>query len=190
MRDYIQNYIASSIAVKKQILENDLIISEIERIVIAICEAFKLGGKILTAGNGGSAADAQHIAAEFVSKFLFERPAMHAMALTTNTSILTSIGNDYEHELVFARQIQAVGNKGDIFIAISTSGNSKNIVRAVDEANKKGLIVVGLLGGKKSLLDDKCDYVIKVPSEFTPNIQEAHIMIAHLICAMVEKELN
>lgn len=189
MRDYIKNYIVDSIDTKKKVLENLEIISKIEKIASAIINSYRQGGKVLTAGNGGSAADAQHIAAEFVSKFFMERPALSAIALTTNTSILTSIGNDYDHELVFARQLQAHGKKGDVFIAISTSGNSKNIVRAVEEANKIGITTVGLLGGKKSLLDEKCDYVIKIPSETTPVIQESQIMIAHIICALVEKNL-
>ena len=155
-----------------------------------IIESYKNEGKVLTAGNGGSAGDAQHIAAEFVSKFFLERPALSAISLTTNTSILTSIGNDYDHEIVFARQLQAHGNKGDIFIAISTSGNSKNVVRAAKTAQKLGLKVIGLIGKKPSQLDSFCDIAIKVPSDVTPIIQESHIMIAHIICALVEKQIN
>ena len=186
MKAYIKNYIKDSIDTKNLILKNEDILSKIEKISQVIIDSYKKGGKILTAGNGGSAADAQHIAAEFVSKFLKERPAMSAIALTTNTSILTSIGNDYDHELVFARQLQAHGRRNDVFIAISTSGNSKNIIRAIEEAKKLGIIVIGLCGGKESKMDSICDYIIKIPSEKTPIIQESQIMIAHIICALVE----
>ena len=190
MKDFITNYISDSIKTKESILSNPELLSKIEKTSQLIIESYKNGGKVLTAGNGGSAADAQHIAAEFVSKFLIERPALSAISLGTNTSILTSIGNDYDHEIVFARQIQAHGRKGDIFIAISTSGNSKNIVKAAQTAQETGLKVIGLIGQKPSKLDEYCDVAIKVPSEKTPIIQESHIMIAHIICALVEKEVN
>ena len=190
MKDYIQNYVADSIKTKERILSNPEFVSKIEKASQLIVESYKNGGKVLTAGNGGSAADAQHIAAEFVSKFLMERPALSAISLGTNTSILTSIGNDYDHEIVFARQIQAHGRKGDIFIAISTSGNSKNVVKAAETAQKLGLKVIGLTGIIQAELDKFCDVTIKVPSNVTPIIQESHIMIAHIICALVEKEVN
>ena len=190
MKDFITNYISDSIKTKESILSNPELLSKIEKASQLIIESYKNDGKVLTAGNGGSAADAQHIAAEFVSKFLIERPALSAISLGTNTSILTSIGNDYDHEIVFARQIQAHGRKGDIFIAISTSGNSKNIVKAAQTAQELGLKVIGLIGQKASKLDEYCDVAIKVPSDKTPIIQESHIMIAHIICALVEKEVN
>lgn len=188
MKEYITNYINDSISVKQSLSTNTEIISVIEKSARAIIDTYKNGGKVLTAGNGGSAADAQHIAAEFVSKFLYDRKALNAISLTTNSSILTSVGNDYSHEHVFARQIQAYGNKGDVFIAISTSGNSKNIILAINEARKQGLKIIGLTGQNECLMDKLCDYQIKVPSQKTPNIQEAHIMIGHIICALVEKE--
>ena len=162
----------------------------IEKSAEVIINAYKNDKKVLVAGNGGSAADAQHIAAEFVSKFFYERQALSAIALTTNTSILTSIGNDYDHKMVFARQLQAHGRKGDVFIAISTSGTSKNIVKAAEYAKKCGLISIALTGMKESPLDNLADYVIKVPSQITPIIQESHIMIAHIICALVEQSFN
>lgn len=190
MRNFITNYISDSIRAKEDILNNPELVFRIEKASKLVIESYKNGGKVLTAGNGGSAADAQHIAAEFVSKFLIERPALSAISLGTNTSILTSIGNDYDHEIVFARQIQAHGRKGDIFIAISTSGNSKNIVKAAQTAQELGLKVIGLIGQKTSKLDEYSDVAIKVPSEKTPIIQESHIMIAHIICALVEKELS
>lgn len=190
LKDYIESYIKNSVSVKEKILNDKKIISEIEASAKAIINAYNNGHKVLTAGNGGSAADAQHISAEFVSKFLYKRKALNSIALTTNSSIITSVGNDYSHEHVFARQVQAYGEKGDIFIAISTSGNSKNIILAIEEARKQGVTVIGLTGGKKSLMDNMCDYLIKVPSEDTPNIQESHIMIGHIICALVEREFK
>ena len=188
MREFIEKYIKNSVNTKQNLLADSDMLSVIEHAVNIISTAYKNGNKILTAGNGGSAADAQHIAAEFVSKFLYDRKALNAVALTTNSSILTAVGNDYSHEFVFARQIQAFGNKGDIFIAISTSGNSKNIIQAIGEAKKYGLKIIGLTGAKKCLMDELCDCVIKVPSEETSIIQESHIMVGHIICALVEKE--
>jgi len=189
MKTYIKNYIADSIKTKELVYNNAEIFEKIEEISKLIIDAYNNGNKVLTAGNGGSAADAQHIAAEFVSKFFMERPALSAIALTTNTSILTSIGNDYSHDLVFARQVQAHGKSGDILIVISTSGNSQNIVRAVEEAKKIGLKTVGLVGENPSSIDETCDYLIKIPSKITPIIQESQIMIAHIICALVEKNI-
>ncbi len=189
MKNFIKDYVKKSAETKKLILESSSIISEIETIASVIIEAYKNGKKVLTAGNGGSAGDAQHLAAELVSKFLLERPALSAIALTTNTSILTSVGNDYDHELVFARQISAHARKGDIFFAISTSGESKNILRAVEEAKKLGVITIGLTGAKPAAIDKICDYLIKVPSSETPIIQESHLMIEHIICAIIEKQL-
>lgn len=189
MKTFIKNYIQDSIATKEKILANASIVNSIEKAASVIIDAYKNNHKVLTAGNGGSAGDAQHIAAELVSKFFIERPALCALALTTNTSILTSVGNDYDHKLVFARQIEAHGNSGDIFIAISTSGNSKNIIKAIETAKKKHLIVIGLTGSKSSGMDDLCDVLIKVPFDITPIIQESHIMIGHIICALVEKNI-
>lgn len=189
MENYIENYIKNSVNTKSKILNDKSILNLIEKISQVIVDVYKKGGKVLTAGNGGSAADAQHIAAEFVSKFFMERPALSAIALTTNTSILTSVGNDYDHQYVFARQLQAHARKGDVFIAISTSGNSKNIVRAIEEAKKLEVITIGLTGLKPCEMDGLCDYIIKVPSDITPIIQESHIMLAHIICALVEKRI-
>lgn len=189
MRDYIQNYIIESVNVKNTILNSNDILQSVENASKLIIEAYKNNKKVLTAGNGGSAADAQHIAAELVSKFLIDRPALNAIALTTNSSIMTAVGNDYSHEYVFARQIQAYGTKGDIYIAISTSGNSKNIIKSIEEAKKRELKVIGLTGAKDCEMDKLCDFIIKIPSEKTPIIQESHITIGHLICAIVEREL-
>ena len=189
MKAEIIKYINDSIKTKEDILSSDLILEKINDIAKIIIDAYRNNKKVLLAGNGGSAADAQHIAAELVSKFMKDRPPLNAISLTTNTSILTAVGNDYSHDYIFARQIEAYGMEGDIYIAISTSGNSKNIIKSIDIAKSKGLVVVGLTGMKKSAIDDKCDLLIKVPSESTPNIQEAHIMIGHIISALVEKAL-
>ena len=189
MRDYIKNYIIESAKVKNEILNSEQLLLSIESASKIIIEAYQNNKKILTAGNGGSAGDAQHIAAELVSKFLKDRPALNAIALTTNSSILTAVGNDFSHEFVFARQIQAYGNKGDIYLAISTSGNSKNIIKSIEEAKLRGLTVIGLTGINECKMDDLCDLTIKIPSDKTPIIQESHIMIGHLICAIVEQNL-
>lgn len=189
MKTFIKDYIKDSIETKEQILQDEKLISTLEEIAKIIINAYSSGKKVITAGNGGSAADAQHIAAELVSKFQFERPALNAIALTTNSSILTSVGNDYNHDFIFARQIQAYAQEGDVFIAISTSGNSENIIKAINEAKARGVIVIGLCGNKNSKMDNLCDVLIKIPALKTPVIQESQIMIGHIICALVEKEL-
>lgn len=185
----IENYIQASIDTKQKILNDKNILATIQNSADAIIKAYKNGKKVLTAGNGGSAGDAQHIAGELVSKFFFDRPGLSAFSLATDTSILTAIGNDYGYEKSFSRQIHANANEGDVFIAISTSGNSKNIVNAILEAKKKNVITIGLVGQKACEMDTLCDYIIKVPSESTPTIQESHIMIGHIICAIVEEAI-
>lgn len=189
MNSNIKEYIKSSLKTKELILSDEFLISKISDIAKIIVKSYKSGNKVLLAGNGGSAADAQHLAAEFVSKFSVERMALNAIALTTNTSILTAVGNDYNHDYIFSRQIEAYGNANDIFIAISTSGNSKNIIKAIESAKQKKLLIIGLTGKQDCQMDKLCDYTIKVPSDKTPIIQEAHIMIGHIICEIVENEL-
>ncbi len=186
---HIKDYIQASIDTKQKILNDKNILTTIQNAANAIIKAYKNGKKVLTAGNGGSAGDAQHIAGELVSKFFFDRPGLSAFSLATDTSILTAIGNDYGYEKSFSRQIQANANEGDVFIAISTSGNSKNIVNALLEAKKKNVTTIGLVGQKACEMDTLCDYIIKVPSESTPTIQESHIMIGHIICAIVEEAI-
>ena len=185
----IKQYIKDSINTKSLILNDESILSTINKIADEIVEAYKNDKKVLTAGNGGSAGDAQHIAGELVSKFFFDRPGLTAFSLATDTSILTAIGNDYGYEKSFSRQIQANAKEGDVFIGISTSGNSKNIVLALQEAQKKGVITVGLVGLKECDMDKYCDYIIHVPSSSTPTIQESHIMIGHIVCALVEEAI-
>lgn len=186
---HIHSEIEESIATKQRLLADEQLIESIERAANVITEAYKRGNKTLLAGNGGSAADAQHLAGEFVSRFYFDRPGIPSIALTTDTSILTAIGNDYGFTRLFARQIQAQGCEGDVFIGISTSGNSPNIVEAFKECKAKGIFSVGLTGSKPCAMDTLCDICIKVPSSCTPRIQESHIMVGHIICYIVEREL-
>ncbi len=189
INEYISNQVKKSIDVKQQLLENNDLMELIKEVALKTTEVYKNGNKTLIAGNGGSAADAQHIAGEFVSRFYFDRPGIPSLALTTDTSIITAIGNDYGYEKLFARQVQANGVKGDIFIGISTSGNSANIIEALKECKEKGIITVGLTGEKGGKMAEICDYCIKVPSNETPRVQEAHILIGHIICAVVEEAI-
>ena len=189
MIDYIKNHIRESKNIKNKLLEDYSLLETIQKISLSIIDLYQKGNKILIAGNGGSAADAQHIAGEFVSRFYFDRPGLASIALTTDTSILTAIGNDYGYENIFSRQLEANGVKGDLFIGISTSGNSKNIIEALKISRSIGVTTVGLTGNSTSIMDDICDYCIKVPSNETPRIQEAHILIGHIICAIVEEAL-
>ena len=185
----IKNYIQASIDTKTKILNDEKVLSTIEKIADRIVEAYRNDKKVLTAGNGGSAGDAQHIAGELVSKFFFDRPALSAFSLATDTSVLTAIGNDYGYEKSFSRQIQAIAKEGDVFIAISKSGNSNNIILALEEAKEKGVTTVGLTGEKECEMDRYCDFIIHVPSSSTPTVQEAQIMIGHIICALTEDKL-
>ncbi|EAJ4608523.1 D-sedoheptulose 7-phosphate isomerase [Campylobacter jejuni] len=189
LNSYIKEHFTDSILVKEQILKDENLITLIKNASLEVIKAYKNGNKTLLAGNGGSAADAQHIAGEFVSRFYFDRPGIASIALTTDTSILTAIGNDYGYENLFARQVQAQGVKGDVFIGISTSGNSKNILKALEFCKQKEIISIGLSGASGGAMNELCDYCIKVPSTCTPRIQEAHILIGHIICAIVEEEL-
>ncbi|ELL7906951.1 D-sedoheptulose 7-phosphate isomerase [Campylobacter jejuni] len=189
INSYIKEHFQESILVKEQILKDEDLITLIKNASLEVIKAYKNGNKTLLAGNGGSAADAQHIAGEFVSRFYFDRPGIASIALTTDTSVLTAIGNDYGYENLFARQVQAQGVKGDIFIGISTSGNSKNILKALEFCKQKEIISIGLSGASGGAMNELCDYCIKVPSTCTPRIQEAHILIGHIICAIVEEEL-
>jgi len=186
MRSYIKEQLNESIKIKQMIYNDKSIIFLIQDIAEEIIRVFKNGNKTLIAGNGGSAADAQHMAGEFVSKFYFDRHGLPAIALSTDTSIITAIGNDYGFERLFARQVQAIGVKGDIFIGISTSGNSSNILKALEECKQLGITTVGLTGQNGGKMPNLCEYCIKVPSIETPRIQEAHILIEHIICALVE----
>lgn len=186
--DIVRKQIGDSAKVKSLILDNTELIEKIAQAAAVCTEAYRHGNKTMFAGNGGSAADAQHLAGEFVSKFYFNRPGLPSIALTTDTSILTAIGNDYGYEKLFSRQVQAQGVKGDIFIGISTSGNSKNIVEAEMVCREKGIFTIALTGSKPCKMDS-FDLVIKVPSEETPRIQECQTLIGHIICCIVEENI-
>ena len=178
-----------SISTKQAILSDKGLMRNIAAAAQMIVDAYEQGKKTLLAGNGGSAADAQHIAGEFVSKFYFDRPGIASIALTTDTSIITAIGNDYGYDKLFSRQIQAQGSAGDVFIGISTSGNSANLVEALRMCGQKGIKTIGLTGFTGGEMDSMCDLCIKVPSGETPRIQESHILIGHIICCIVEEKL-
>jgi D-sedoheptulose 7-phosphate isomerase len=186
MDDYISAQLREAQRVMSAMLADAVLISKIRAAAEACISCMRRGSKILLAGNGGSAADAQHIAAEFVSRFAFDRPGLPAIALTTDTSILTAIGNDYGYERLFARQVQALGNKGDIFIGYSTSGKSPNILRGFEEARNKELICVGLTGNRGGPMTSLCDHLLEVPSGETPKIQEGHLVLGHILCGLVE----
>lgn len=183
--DYFSNAIESS----KRALSDSKMIAVVDAVVDVCVKSINNGGKILLAGNGGSAADSQHIAGELVSRFFFDRKPLPALALTTDTSILTAIGNDYGYEDIFARQLAANGRAGDIFFAYSTSGSSPNIVRALQYAKSSGIITVGLTGARKGSMLEFCDYSIEVDSISTPHIQESHLVIGHAICMMIEAKI-
>jgi len=183
MRELIRQRIKESIDVKERLSEAE--IENIEKAAKAIIASLKSGGKVLIFGNGGSAADSQHIAAELVGRFRKERKPLAAIALTTNTSTLTAIANDYGYEAVFSRQVEALAKRGDVALGISTSGNSPNVIEAVKKAKALGLVTIGL-SGDGGKLKAACDILIAVPSKDTPRIQEAHIMIGHIICELVE----
>jgi len=189
INEYISNQVKKSMYVKQKLLDSQELMDWIQEVALKCVEVYKNGNKTLIAGNGGSAADAQHIAGEFVSRFYFDRPGLASMALTTDTSIMTAIGNDYGYEKLFSRQLQANGVKGDMFIGISTSGNSANVIEAIKECKEKGIITVGLTGEKGGKMAEMCDFCIKVPSNETPRVQEVHILIGHIICAVVEEAI-
>lgn len=189
----MQKYIAQQLSIAQKTIDlmtkDSMLISTIESVAKLCIQSLNNKGKILLAGNGGSAADAQHIAGEFVSRFMFDRAGLAAIALTTDTSILTAVGNDYGYEKVFSRQIQALGNEGDIFIAYSTSGKSLNILSALKEAKTKGLICIGMTGNREQTFKDLCDFIIQIPSSETPHIQEGHLIVGHIICGLVEESI-
>ena len=189
MRDYILTQISEASRVMASMQANVELPEKIGAAAQACIDCLRQGGKLLLAGNGGSAADAQHIAGEFVSRFAFDRPGLPAIALTTDTSILTAIGNDYGYEKLFSRQVQALGQKGDIFIGYSTSGKSPNILRAFEEARARGLICIGLTGNRGGSMHELCDHLLEVPSSDTPKIQEGHLVIGHIICGLVENAI-
>ena len=185
----IQHAIEDSIAVKQLILNDKDFLNRIEETIVLCVNSLKLGGKIWFAGNGGSAADAQHLAAELSGRFYLDRKSLPAEALHVNTSFMTAVANDYGFDKVYARMLQGCAHRGDVLVAISTSGNSANILEAVDMAKSLGVHVVAMTGEKGGKLRDRCDILLNVPSNDTPRIQESHILIGHIICEHIEKDI-
>ena len=188
MHREIAKRLEESAQIKRAIAKSK--IREIERMVDFIIASYRTGGKVVLFGNGGSAADAQHIASELMGRFMLNRQALPAIVLTTNTSTLTAVANDYGYDAVFSRQVEALVNEGDVAIGISTSGNSPNVIEAMKMAKTKGAKTIGLTGGNGGKLAEVADLVLIVPSDSTPRIQEAHITIGHIVCELVEKELS
>ena len=186
--ELILQHIQESIDTKTRLMEDVRLVAEIDKVAQLIVEAYRNGHKTLWAGNGGSAADAQHMAGELVNKFTFDRPGLAALSLSTDTSIITAVGNDYGFDRLFARQVEAQGCAGDVFIGISTSGKSPNLVNALQACRDKGITTVAIVGANPCPMDDY-DYVIHVPSTVTPRVQECQTLIGHILCYIVEQEL-
>ena len=189
MNPRISESIAQSIAAKQAILSDNDFLARIEKAADMIINSFKDGGKIHFCGNGGSAADAQHLAAELSGRFYYDRPPLNAEALHCNTSYLTAVGNDYGYEHIFARLLRGTGHKGDVLIGISTSGNSKNIIEAYNVCKQMGITTISLTGATGGKMKDISDLLLNVPSNDTPRIQESHIMIGHILCELVESAM-
>ncbi|HET9055138.1 MAG TPA: D-sedoheptulose 7-phosphate isomerase, partial [Cyclobacteriaceae bacterium] len=188
MLNKIKEIVGASIAVKQQVLTDEKLLQTVEMITDVITGAFQDGKKVLFCGNGGSAADAQHLAAEFSGRFYIDRDALPAEALHANTSYLTAVANDYSYDVIYSRLIKGLGNKGDVLVGLSTSGNSKNIVLAFEQAKANGMITVGFTGESGGKMKALSDYLVNVPSADTPRIQESHILLGHIICQLVEEK--
>ena len=188
MQEKIKDIIERSIQVKQTILKSDSLLQTIENIVTNIVNAYGEGHRVYFCGNGGSAADAQHLAAEFTGRFYKDRSALPAEALHCNTSYVTAVANDYGYDQIYSRMIEGIGQKGDVLIGLSTSGNSPNIVAACIAAKEKGMIVVGFTGEGGGQMKAYCHHLVDVPSKDTPRIQESHILVGHIICELVEAE--
>lgn len=185
----MQSYILNSIQAKNKILQDNKFLENIEKTVDIIIKALNSGNKVLFIGNGGSASDCNHLATELVSKFYKERKALSAISLASNNSTITAIANDYGFKKIFSRQIEGLGEKGDVLFAFSTSGNSENIIEALNKAGELGLVKIGFTGKNNCAMDNLCDVLFKVPADETSIIQESHIMLGHLICKMVEDRI-
>lgn len=189
MNNKIQKYIQDSLLTQQKILNDENLLEKIQLITNEIVSALNKNNKILFVGNGGSASDCDHLATEFVSKFYKDRHAFNAISLTSNNALITALSNDFGYEKAFSRQIEAIGKKGDILIALSTSGNSENVINSIKIANEMGILTIGFTGIQKTNMDEICSILVKIPSEETPNIQEATMMLGHLICLLAEEEL-
>ena len=186
--EQIKNIVQCSINVKQDVLQNEQLLKTVQDCIAVIVQAFKNGNKVLFCGNGGSAADAQHLAAEFTGRFYTDRDALPAEALHCNTSYLTAVANDYSFDVIYSRLVKGIGNKGDVLVGLSTSGNSPNIYNAFEAAREKGMITIAFTGLTGGTMKSLSDYLINVPSTDTPRIQESHIMLGHIICQLVEAE--
>jgi D-sedoheptulose 7-phosphate isomerase len=189
MREAIASQMRETSSILAKMLGDAVLHETIERIVQACVNALRNDRKVLFMGNGGSAADSQHLAGEFVSRFAFDRPGLPAFALTVDTSVMTAIGNDYGYEHLFARQVQAVGRTGDVLFGFSTSGSSPNILAALQKAREMGLVTVGMTGNRKARITQLVDHCIEIPSPSTPRIQEGHLVVGHIICGLVEERM-
>jgi D-sedoheptulose 7-phosphate isomerase len=187
VKDILRSELQESIATMRAVLADENIINAVVLAAHTIADAMKSGNKLMVAGNGGSAADSQHLVAEFVSRLTIDRPALPAIALTTDTSILTAIGNDYSYENVFERQIEAIGRPGDVFLGISTSGNAKNIVKALRLCARVGISTIGYIGNEGGAMKPLCNISVIVPSKVTMHIQECQLALEHILCMMVER---
>ncbi len=185
----IEDLIRQSIETKEKFLENKTNLDKISKIAETCVATFKNNGKVLLCGNGGSASDAQHIAAELSGRFQFDRPPLYAEALHVNSSYVTAVGNDYGYDEIYSRMVEAAGKDGDVLIGISTSGNSANVIKAVEKANQLGMYTFGLSGKGGGLLEEKCNINIQVPTKNTARVQETHIMIGHIICEIIENQM-
>ena len=188
MKEKIKSIIQHSIAVKSQLLQQEALMDTIGNVVKAITQSFRAGHRVYFCGNGGSAADAQHLAAEFSGRFYKDRLALPAEALHCNTSYLTAVANDYGYDHVYSRMIEGIGQTGDILVGLSTSGNSPNILKAFAVARQKGMVTIGFTGETGGKMKAECDFLINIPSGDTPRIQESHIMVGHIICQLVEEQ--
>lgn len=189
MINQIKSALLDSIAMKQAMLHDEKLVNIVQGIVNQIVATFQQGGKVLFCGNGGSAADAQHLAAELSGRFYKNRKALFAEALHVNSSFLTAVGNDFGFDAVYARAVEAMGQKGDLLVALSTSGNSTNVLKAIEKAHEIGMKVVGMTGAAGGKMDGNCDFFIKIPSTDTPRVQEGQLILGHIICALVEKSL-
>lgn len=189
MIDFIKSKLQASIELKTSLLSNQAILSAVEHTVNDIVTCYQKGGKVLWCGNGGSAADSQHLAAELSGRFYYDRPPLFSEALHVNTSYTTAVANDYSYDVIYSRLVKAMGRPGDVLIGLSTSGNSGNVVKALEEANALGMVTVGMTGETGGKMKELCKYLINIPSKDTPRIQECHMLLGHTICELVEMKL-
>lgn len=189
MVDFIRKKIQTSVDLKTSLLQNDAILQTVNTVVSEIVNSYRQGGKVLWCGNGGSAADSQHLAAELSGRFYYDRPPLSSEALHVNTSYITAVANDYSYDVIYSRLVEAMCKKGDVLMGLSTSGNSPNVVKAFEKANSMGAITVGFTGASGGKMKDTSRYLINIPSTDTPRIQECHMLLGHTICEMVEMAL-